>query len=336
MNNEPAIVWMKAPFLRLLPAFAAGIIFHFYLKPNPQLLWIAFAIAIMFLIAVPGLRSWWHFRRGWLTGIFVQILLFAMGGLTLSFRDLSNDPLCISTIYRSEYRIAALIQEPLSKKKGSWKTTATITLSGQNGMPTETKGRVLLYFDKSISTEGIGYGSQIYFSQKLEPILSAGNPGAFDFKRYNFFQGIYFQVFLKANQFLILPERKTKLLPRMLFDIRDKTIAILRKFIQGNREAGLAEALLLGYKDDLDKELVQSYSNTGVVHVIAISGLHLGLIYWLLGLILKPVERMPGGKIVKTIFVITGLWIFALLAGAGPSVLRSALMLTFVVCGENF
>ena len=63
---------------------------------------------------------------------------------------------------------------------------------------------------------------------------------------------------------------------------REKVLKILRTNIKGEKELGLAEALLIGYKDDLDKTLVQSYSNTGVVHVIAISGLHLGLIYWLL------------------------------------------------------
>ena len=68
-------------------------------------------------------------------------------------------------------------------------------------------------------------------------------------------------------------------------------LTILRTNIKGDKETGLAEALLIGYKDDLDKTLVQSYTNTGVVHIIAISGLHLGLIYWLLLQLLKPLQR---------------------------------------------
>ena len=73
--------------------------------------------------------------------------------------------------------------------------------------------------------------------------------------------------------------------------IREKVLNILRTNIKGDKELGLAEALLIGYKDDLDKTLVQSYTNTGVVHIIAISGLHLGLIYWLLVQLLKPLQR---------------------------------------------
>ena len=70
-----------------------------------------------------------------------------------------------------------------------------------------------------------------------------------------------------------------------------KLFSILRKYIPGEKEQGLAEALLIGYKDDLDKTLVQSYTNTGVVHIIAISGLHLGSIYWLLAFLLKPLRK---------------------------------------------
>ncbi|MGO8056514.1 ComEC/Rec2 family competence protein, partial [Rhizobium leguminosarum] len=71
----------------------------------------------------------------------------------------------------------------------------------------------------------------------------------------------------------------------------EKMVALLQKYIEGPVESGLAEALLIGYKDDLDKALVQAYSNTGVVHVIAISGLHLGLIYWLLSVLLRPFSK---------------------------------------------
>ena len=98
---------------------------------------------------------------------------------------------------------------------------------------------------------------------------------------------------------------------------------------------GLAEALLIGYKDDLDKTLVQSYSNTGVVHVIAISGLHLGLIYWLLLMLFKPLQKRKL-KWLRPVFILTGLWLFSLLAGAQPSVLRSAVMFTCIVLGDSF
>jgi len=68
-------------------------------------------------------------------------------------------------------------------------------------------------------------------------------------------------------------------------------------------------------KDDLDKTLVQSYANTGVVHIIAISGLHLGLVYWLLATLLNPIANYTKMKWIKPLGVIAGLWLFSLLAG---------------------
>jgi competence protein ComEC len=94
--------------------------------------------------------------------------------------------------------------------------------------------------------------------------------------------------------------------------------------------------LLIGYKDDLDKTLVQSYSNTGVVHVIAISGLHLGLIYWLLLKLFWPLQKRRDLKWLRPILIIAGLWLFSLLAGMQPSVIRSAVMFTCIVLGETW
>jgi competence protein ComEC len=109
----------------------------------------------------------------------------------------------------------------------------------------------------------------------------------------------------------------------------------LRKHIPGERESGLAEALLLGYRQDLDPELNRVYANTGAVHVIAISGMHLGLIYLLLGILLKPLEKKRQGRWLRALQLTGGLWLFSLLAGASPSVLRAAVMFTCLVLGET-
>jgi competence protein ComEC len=111
-------------------------------------------------------------------------------------------------------------------------------------------------------------------------------------------------------------------------------VEVVKRNVGGRQEAGLALALLIGYKDDLDRDLLQAYSNTGVVHVIAISGLHLGLIYALLNLVCRPFQRTKAGKFASAGITVCGLWLFTLLAGAAPSVLRSAVMFTAIVAGS--
>jgi len=77
---------------------------------------------------------------------------------------------------------------------------------------------------------------------------------------------------LSPNEFEILLTENKNRFQQFIFNCRSWVVATLQKYIRGEKEQGLAEALLIGYKDDLDKNLVQSYTNTGVVHIIAIQG----------------------------------------------------------------
>jgi competence protein ComEC len=197
------------------------------------------------------------------------------------------------------------------------------------------KGNIIIYFKKDSTAKDLGYGSQIIFNKQLQPVKNSGNPGSFNYERYTAFQGIYQQAYLSPGEYVLLPVKNKSCLSNFLFATREKVLHIITTYIPGEKEAGLAEALLVGYKDDLDKTLVQSYSNTGVVHVIAISGMHLGLIYWLLTILLAPLKKRKYTKWMVPLSIIAGLWLFALLAGGGPSILRSAVMFTCIVIGES-
>jgi competence protein ComEC len=117
--------------------------------------------------------------------------------------------------------------------------------------------------------------------------------------------------------------------------LKEKTLSTLKANIKkDNGSLGIAEALLIGYKNDLDKEMVQAYSNTGVVHIIAISGLHLGLIYMVLFWLLERLPIVKRNRFIKAIILLGCLWIFSLMTGASASVLRSAVMFTCIIFGN--
>jgi competence protein ComEC len=232
--------------------------------------------------------------------------------------------------------LIAILQEPLAEKANSYKALATIKAACRGQRYYSVSGNVIIYFEKDVAQGQLDFGTSIIFLKPVQEIPSASNPGGFDYKRYCLFQGITHQVFLRKKEFAVLRDRQPTILARILFPIRRKVLFILRKYIHGAKEQGLAEALLIGYKDDLDKTLVQSYSNTGVVHVIAISGLHLGLIYWLLVRLFAPLRKKKISKWLSPIMIIAGLWLFSFIAGAQPSVLRSAVMFTCIVLAEGF
>ena len=116
----------------------------------------------------------------------------------------------------------------------------------------------------------------------------------------------------------------------LVYQCRQYIVQLLKKYIIGAREQGLAEALLIGYKDDLDKDLVRSYSDTGVVHIIAISGMHLALIYGMLLWLTGKMGRYKKLQLLRLLLVLSGLWLFTLMAGAQASVVRSAVMFTCI------
>ena len=224
------------------------------------------------------------------------------------------------------------LEEPLVEKTNSYKALAFVQGFYRNNAFQKTEGIIIIYFKKDPALKSLGYGSQIITTRSIDLIRNSGNPGGFDYKKYSLFHGITHQVYLTESDYVLLPGKSQNAFFNFIFQSRSEIVSIIRQFINGEKEQGLAEALLIGYKEDLDKNLVQAYSNTGVVHVIAISGLHLGLIYWLLLGFTKPLNRK---KFYWARFlIITGcLWLFTLLVGAQPSVLRSALMFTVIAMG---
>ncbi len=250
--------------------------------------------------------------------------------------DDSQQAGALKNIYQKDDVLIAFLKEPLSEKKGSFKANASIDEIVRDSVSIhDIHSQIILYFEKDSHRLPFQYGSKVIFKKTLQPIKNSGNPNAFDYQRYCLFQHISFQVYLKKDEYKILTGKESSFLSRIIFQAREKIVGILHRFIKGRKEAGLAEALLIGYRDDLDKALIQSYSNTGVVHIIAIFGFAPGA-YLLLQALLKHLPRKKVFRWIQPLSVIAGLWIFSILSGASPSVMRSAVMFSCIVIGDTF
>jgi competence protein ComEC len=327
--------WTKAPFTRLFLPFAAGIILQWYQPTGITHIWMLLSGSIFIIASFFFIPFFTRYKWGMINGIAIFVLFVAAGMLLTQHRNVRNKDNWLGHLYKEHDAVVAILDEPLIEKTRSFKANATIIYLQHDDSCTAATGKIILYFKKDSCINLLTYGSMIIFRKSLQEIYNAGNPGGFDYKRYCLFQGITHQVYLKQDEFELLPGKKTNSVQQFIYNSREWVLRSLRRNISGEKELGLAEALLIGYKNDLDKELVQSYSNTGVVHVIAISGLHLGLIYALLVLLCKPMQRRKNLKWLRLLLIIAGLWLFSLLAGAQPSVLRSALMFSCIVLGES-
>lgn len=331
-------VWKKTPVLRLLIPFIAGIAFQQAFSTAASRWWELLLTGIFILMMFRFLPVYLRFRRTWITGFAVNLIFFAVGAFLFELNDCTKDRYQWFKSYTGGDGLILSPDETPKPKKNSWSATATVHYIIHDKEIKPVRGKILLYFEKDpagkVAAPGPvrpGGGAFLLTRTVAQPVLPSGNPGGFDYRHYLLTQGITMQLYLKGADYLILPVRRKAFFSSKMEMLRDWVLSVFRRYIHDPEERGMAEALLIGYKDDLDRDLVRTYSNTGVVHIIAISGLHLGLIYGLLVLLCRPIQKV---KWLRALVIITGLWSFSILAGAQPSVLRSALMFTFIVFAE--
>ena len=319
--------------LRFLLPLMLGIIFQWYVAVPVIFLWITLLLssATALVFSKKGL-----FKKAFIFGIACQFLFISIGAVTVWLSDISHHPSFITKQYTDSAIIVATLQEPLIEKAKSYKAEAKVQIMIDNRLQ-DVKGNIILYFQKDTTTAmpALTYGSQVVFNKPLQPIHNAGNPGGFDYERYCAFHGLYFQAYLKSDDYETTNQKKIVGFRQFLFDLQKHVVKTFKQYIPSKTEAGVANALLIGYKNDLDQDIVQSYSNTGVVHIIAISGMHLGLIYGLLVLMFRPFGNSRKIVYIRAVAIIGMLWVFTLLTGAAPSIVRSAIMFTFLVFGQT-
>lgn len=327
-------IWKNIPFLRFLLPLAAGIIVGWYFSLHWSIALYLLVTAIPFLLLYVFSNEQKKFIFNWLPGVSITLCMLGFGILLTWFKQINHQQQWVGHLYKPGDLVQIRLLEPLSEKQKTYKALAEIVSVQQNGKATKVSGHIILYFQKDSIAPALKYGNIIAINKPLQEIKNAGNPGGFDYKRYALFNGITHQLFLKKTEYVVLEKKQVSVFWSWIYQTKEYILTVLRKNIKGEQEISVAEALLIGYRDDLDRDLVQAYSNTGVVHVIAISGLHLGLIYWLLLLLFKPLNKYKQLKWLKVVLVLTLLWLFSLLTGAGASVLRAAIMFTAIAAGD--
>lgn len=331
--------WHQAPFTRLLFPVVTGIVTCYYLLhgifTNAQInntVYVAAGLSIAGLLGTTQLSNFKKYRYYFIQGIFLQIVFVSLGVAvmqkTLQARE--QETALLAACKNGTVYIMRLI-EPLQLKNKTYKTAAIIESIGtaQHEIKTNIKIIVRVAVD-SCNTHIPELIAGRYIATAIRPILvpDTHNPGGFHYKEWLFRNEITHQLYLAKGTWTLLPTKKSK---QYLQVLQQNISNRLQQNITGKQEKAVAAALLIGYKQDIDSDLMKAYSNTGVIHVIAISGLHLGLIY---GLLLSIFNWIPNSTIKKWTappIMLLVLWGFALLTGAGPSIVRAAVMFSFII-----
>lgn len=195
-------------------------------------------------------------------------------------------------------------------------------------------GKTLLNIQKDSSRNTLKVDDAYVIKTAFKDLIHPLNPNQFDYKTYLEKKYIYHQIFTsKASLFKLKGNKLT--LFGISNNIRNHINEKLKLYNFKHDELAIINALLLGQRQNISEDVYTSYTNAGAIHILAISGLHIGIILLLLQYILKPIERVKYGVLIKTILLVIILWSFAIVAGLSASVTRAVTMFSIVAMAMN-
>lgn len=330
--------WRELPFVRLLLPLIAGILLGYFFNYNPPLFPILLAAWLPMLWAAQKLRGLYRFR--WIFGALAYLWVFQLGYQATQFHDERNDGdyflnhLASSDGQQETIVVADVVDAPV--RKGNWvRLKMAMQLVGPTADSLQScSGNLLLYVARDSTSEGIAYGDQLFFHSRVNAVEPPSNPHSFDFQQYLHFQNIHHQAFVRAGDWEVLDQAHGNPVFDMAIRLQAKFLATLRKHLDTANEFAVGSALILGYRDEMPEDVQTAYSQTGAMHVLAVSGLHVGIVFLLLNFFLKiPKLNAPWWRAVRVVIALIGIWTFALVTGASPSVMRAAVMFSFLNVG---
>ena len=288
------------PLLRLLIPFIGGIMSVIYFKPNDKYLLLLFGIVFIFyltLLIIKRLNT--NYQLRWIFGVLVY-LNFAFAGAYLTSLKYKDTKLVENLLTeKNNQLIIGEVTEPIQVKEKSVKTILTIKGVKSNNDWIAGNGKVIVYLQKDNLSSLLTIGDIISFEPKLENVPPPKNPNQFDYRNYLSFHLIYQQAYLRSDNWKLIQKSSTLGIFKLADDCRKYLINILeKKGIKGN-ELAVSAALILGYKDTIDAQLVGAYTSAGAMHVLSVSGLHVAVIFLIFSKILSFLEKFKYGKSIK-------------------------------------
>lgn len=251
--------------------------------------------------------------------------------ITIAWINYSCDSFFRQKIVEIQGSILLKIDEERKESIEGTRYVATIYEKNKHGW--EKRGKTDLYI-KAGKKDQLEKGNIIITKQHPSIIKKNNNPGAFDYYSFSLTNGIFYSTTILHEDMYFVLGNYRGMMEELVFQTRNNIIGIIRKYIAEADRLGIAEAMLIGYKSDLSPSLNSTYSNAGVSHVIAISGMHLGLIYLIIDKIFAYFFRKRHLHIIAIIITLPLLWLFSMVTGSSASVIRSAMMYSFIIVGN--
>jgi competence protein ComEC len=324
-------------FVQLLGIFIAGILFasQFPSLPLQQGAGgLAIVLFLYLLVLNIGYRKFkaYRYKHYWSPLLFLLVFVAAI------YTSLQQVQL-MQKLHFSRHQatwLKVLVDQEPQIKSGHQRFKAKVIAAYHQNKSLQVMGKVLVTVplnNKRYSP--INYGEVLMVPANYTAVAAPQNPGEFDYRNWLATQQVYHQLYLPAAKVYRLQQHAGQPLLAYAIAFRKKQVAFFKKTLHKPEAFALASTLILGYRSDLSKETLATYSQTGTIHALSVSGMHVGIIYLVLQALLQWMDAKRGLKIAKSLLIICLIWYYALLTGLSPSVLRSAGMLSVYILGKT-
>ena len=329
VRNNHLINWSEYPILRFTICFIGGIYFgdlmHFELQS---------CIAIIFLLL--GLFFVLHSfslssnRSIILTSTLVLCLGFSFGVFRHCLQLDANNTIHFSNQLNEENELEVRMVSEF-KKNSRW--SATVEVLRINGI--KSNGKLLVYFHPDEKELDYQYGDLYTVQGWIQALKDNTNPHAFNYKDYLKYKGVGFQVFLKKGKHQLISKGSLNEVKGRAISMRNNALAILERNLSNKEHLAIASAMVLGYREGISDQLYTTFSETGAVHILAVSGLHVGIICMIFLFVFNRIQNESIlFKVFKLLVLLLVVWSYAMITGASPAVLRASVMFSLLLIGK--
>ncbi|MBK8362492.1 MAG: ComEC/Rec2 family competence protein [Bacteroidetes bacterium] len=325
-------IFSSAPFIRVLPAFIAGVVLSFQ-NIGSKSFFISLLVAVLIIFQIwirTQYKNQYKFR-------FINPVLLLTGFFCVGWilNSLKSDSCSVKNDFKAEskYVIGKIISIPvLAGKMQRAEIMITAYCDSLEWFPANFKA--YFYYYDSISPE-VNVGDLILMPNKIKEIEEPLNPGQFNFKKYAAIKRISYQCRLTKSDWKILSKNHSFSLLNSSKSLRDQLLSSFHKAGIYGQEYAVLSALVLGYDDEINKEIMAAFSASGTLHILSVSGMHVGIVFAALAFLFRKMENKKVWWLVRLISMVLIIWFYAILTGMSPSVIRSAMMFTFILIGKS-
>ncbi len=262
----------------------------------------------------------------WIFGFFTVLFFISLGYYNCQWFETRNS---FSTFNKKGLFLVEVLSLP-NETSNAYKCEVKLIRKFEDSLENNVYGNAVLYLQKENDLPSFFIGDYLLVNTQFKAVEKPQNPNEFNFSKYLERKGFLATGYVPTNQWkkTNLPPRKSILRSANLS--RNHLLEIYKKYGINGREFALLAAITLGYKDEIEVETKNNFSRSGASHILAISGLHIGIVYGILMFLFGFWKGNQKQKIIKAILVTLLIWIFAFITGLSPAVQRATIMMSFI------